>query len=307
MPVTSHILRLCLASSLAATLCFASASSRADVTKDQCVDANAKGQDLRRVDKLSAAREQFLHCALPSCPVLVRDDCTKRLDELESAQPSIVFDAKDGSGRDVSGVRVTVDGRPAAEKLDGTALQVDPGEHVFVFAAADQTPVTQSFVIKEGDKERRERIVIGAAALAMPPPSSEPASVQPTGGQESDHGMRSRRILGYGVGAIGVGGIAAGTVFAVMAASEATQQQKDCGNPSCSAAGHMAANTDHSTGEMDRTISIVSFAAGGALLVGGAILVITGGRPVKPSTSTGMLLLPTLRPGGGEMLLMGEF
>lgn len=103
------------------------------------------------------AREQLRTCGDTSCPALIRDDCAKRLDEPERAQPAIVFDAKDGAGRDLSAVHVTVDGRPFAERLDGAALKVDPGEHVFVFTVPDEPPVSQTFVVKEGEKERRER------------------------------------------------------------------------------------------------------------------------------------------------------
>jgi hypothetical protein len=91
----------------------AASLARADPpTKVQCVDANAKGQDLRRDGELSGARAQFRACAVSACPALVRDDCNRRLDEVERAQPTIVFDTKDAAGRDLSAVKVLVDGAP---------------------------------------------------------------------------------------------------------------------------------------------------------------------------------------------------
>ncbi len=93
--------------------------ARADMTKDQCIDANGKGQVLRRDGKLAAAREQLRSCADPSCPAMVRDDCNKRLDSLEAAQPSMVFDVKDAAGADVINVVVTVDGQKLTDHLDG--------------------------------------------------------------------------------------------------------------------------------------------------------------------------------------------
>jgi hypothetical protein len=132
-----------------------------DVTKDQCVDANTKAQSLRRSSKLVAARAQLAICADPRCPAMVRDDCTQRIDELEKVQPTIVFDAKDGAGNDLSEVRVSMDGKPFVGRLDGTALAVDPGPHAFTFEVTGQPIVTRGFVLKEGEKLRRERIVIG--------------------------------------------------------------------------------------------------------------------------------------------------
>jgi hypothetical protein len=236
---------------------------------------------------------------------MVRDDCTKRLDELENAQPAIVFDAKDASGRDVSLVQVTLDGHPITERLDGTALQVDPGEHVFVFTAPGQAPVTQAFVLKEGDKERRERILIGAGATAPLSGESLAISTSPQTAPGSRGGMGPQKILGLVAGGMGVAGLAAGGVFTALSISEGNQQQKDCPTSSCGVHDHALATSDHSTGETEQTVSIVGFAAGGALLVGGAILFFTGHS--TESARTGMLLVPSVGPGGGGMFLRGEF
>src|SRR5215469_5136429 len=104
------------------------ASAEAEVTKDQCIDANASAQTLRKNGKFREAREQLHLCLDPHCPKLVSRDCATRLDELDLAQPTIVFDAKDRTGNDLGAVKVTVDGRPLVDKLDGTAVPVDPGE-----------------------------------------------------------------------------------------------------------------------------------------------------------------------------------
>jgi hypothetical protein len=132
-----------------------------DVTKDQCVDANSKAQPLRRAGKLVAARAQLAICADPRCPGIVRDDCTQRLDDLERVQPTIVFDAKDSAGNDLSEVKVSMDGKALVGRLDGTAIAVDPGPHAFTFEVSGQPNITRGFVLKEGEKLRRERIVIG--------------------------------------------------------------------------------------------------------------------------------------------------
>jgi hypothetical protein len=89
------------------------------ITKTECIDANTQAQSLRRDGKLSAARVQLLKCSDPGCPSIIRDDCTSRLDEVEKAQPTIVFDGKDGDGHDLVAVSVTIDGQPFADKLDG--------------------------------------------------------------------------------------------------------------------------------------------------------------------------------------------
>src|SRR6186713_3235657 len=77
-------------------------AARAETMKVQCIQANTNAQSLRRDGKLAQAREQLRFCGQSKCPGLVSADCIKRLDELESAQPTVVFDAADTSGRPVN-------------------------------------------------------------------------------------------------------------------------------------------------------------------------------------------------------------
>jgi uncharacterized iron-regulated membrane protein len=301
MSRSAHLLFVALA---VVTFLLSPGTARADMTKAQCIDANTKGQDLRRDGKLSAAREVLRTCATPSCPAILSDDCAKRLDELDRAQPTIIFDAKDGSGRDLILVKVTVDGVPLADKLEGTALQVDPGEHVFVFTEPDQAPVTRTFVLKEGDKERRERVVIGPALVPAVTPQPSRASSSPPG--ESRGGMGTQEILGLVTGGVGVVGVVLGVVFGAMTLSEASQQQKDCASAT-NCLHYSEAASDHSTGATDRTISTVGFIAGGALIAGGAALFFTAGPRSEVPASTGLQLMPAVGLGSAGMLLKGEF
>ena len=62
-----------IAGSAAAFACLLGLSSpaqAADVGK--CVEANAHAQDLRRDEKLAAARAELMTCGNPECPQLVR-------------------------------------------------------------------------------------------------------------------------------------------------------------------------------------------------------------------------------------------
>ena len=153
---------------LAAATALASPSAHA-LTKDQCVDANTSAQSLRREGKFGAAREQLTLCIDSRCPGIVRYDCTQRLDELERAQPTIVFDAKNVAGDDVVLVHVTVDGggsrrhprRPRSGGRSGPP-------RVHVRDAPGQPATTYRLVLKEGEKDRRERIVLGAPAEPSP-------------------------------------------------------------------------------------------------------------------------------------------
>ncbi|MCL2448559.1 MAG: hypothetical protein FWD17_06410, partial [Polyangiaceae bacterium] len=107
-----------------------SSVARADgssIPAKTCIDANAKAQELRHDGKLAAVRAELNRCVDRACPSMVRDDCARRLDELDHAQPTVVFSVKDGDGADMSAVSVTIDGQKVADRLDGSALPVDPG------------------------------------------------------------------------------------------------------------------------------------------------------------------------------------
>jgi hypothetical protein len=310
---------LLLAAPIAALSLLVTAPARAEVTKDQCVDANGEAQDLRREGKLSAAREKLVVCSNRPCPAMVRDDCTKRLDELEKAQPTVAFEAKDAAGNDVSVVRVTVDGKPLAERLDGTALRVDVGQHVFTFEVVGQPPVSRTLVMTEGEKGRREVVAIGTANPPSPAPASPSALATATAGSQPPAAgpsnteqppttgrMGTQRVFGLVTGGIGLAGVAVGSVFGALTLSEKNQQNIDCAS-STSCTSRASALGDHSTGMTDSTISTAAFIAGGALLLGGALLFVTGGPTSEQSPTTGMMVVPSVGPGGGGMLLRGAF
>jgi hypothetical protein len=144
-------------------LSFAGAARADEPGMQECIAANEKSGPLQHRGMLREARAQLRLCATPSCPTLIRDDCVSGATRLDAAVPSVVFAAQDGSGNDLTAVVVTMDGQVLADTLDGKAVEVDPGEHAFRFETPGQPPVEKHLVILEGEKDRRERIVIGAA------------------------------------------------------------------------------------------------------------------------------------------------
>jgi hypothetical protein len=322
--------RLLLAATLT-TFAFAPARARADITKDECIDANGRAQDLRRDGKLSAAREQLRECASVSCPAMVREDCASRLDELQRAQPTIVFEVRDELGVNLSAVRVTVDGTAITDRLDGAPLPVDVGEHVFAFETADRAPVTRTLVIVEGQKERRVRIALAGTvrpagspgfARAVAGHDESPARAQEPGpivvppapvARPSDRftpgrGMGTQKILGVAAGTAGVAGVALGSVFGLMAISEKSRQSTDCGSAqSCTESGRARALHDRSNGITDGAISTAGFIAGGALLIAGAALFFSAAPPSDQRAGTSLVVVSVIGLGAGEVSFIRAF
>jgi hypothetical protein len=279
-----------------AALALVSGAAAARESKRECVRANTKGQSLKLDHKLGAARREFVLCSDPSCPWIVRNDCAQRLAAVERAQPTIVFEARDPSGQAVTAVRVTVDGQPLADGLDGSALAVDPGEHVFVFSATRRAPVTRQLTITEGEKDRHELIAMGPVAPPPPPP-------RPPVRAEKPSTWTTHKVVGVAVAGTGVAAIAVGSVFGILTSSAVSSQKSDCPSPT-NCPNHAAALSDHSGAQTDAAVSSTLFVVGAALLVTGVVFWLTS---PKPSESPDLAVVPAASPSGGGMWLRGRF
>jgi hypothetical protein len=204
----------------------------ADPTTADCLAATEHSFALRNQHKLRDARAELLICSAPSCPADIRAECLRRVADTNVAIPTIVFEAKDASGNDLSVVKVSMDGQTLAEQLEGPALSIDPGVHVFTFETPGQPVVQKRFVIREGEKDRRERITIGAVAVgASAAPSTETASTESSvilkaepatvQSQADSTSWGAQKDVGVVLGAAGVAGLATGVIFSLVYDSRA--------------------------------------------------------------------------------------
>lgn len=311
---------------------FGARPAHADPTKDQCVEADTRAQAFRRDGQLSAAREQLRTCMAQSCPALVRDDCSERFDELERVQPTIVFDVTDGNGRDVTAVRIKIDGQPWVDHVDGTALAVNPGSHTFTFEIEGQAPVVKPLVLREGEKARHERVVIGPSSATTPAPAPAPntppqalvpAPTAPTSslsappaatsveapatpGAENEPAARGpMRALGFAGIGIGAAGIGIGGVAGLLAFADWASAKSKCTASSCSSSSRSDAESDRSTAQTAATVSTVGFVAGGVLLATGIVLVVAAPRSGAPEHGLG--IVPVIGSGGAGLQIQGGF
>jgi hypothetical protein len=277
-------------------------------TQKACVGANAQGQQFRRNGKFGAAREQFQLCNVPACPVVVAEDCTTRVDELDVAQPTVIFDVRDRAGHDVSDATVALDGDPFADRLNGAAVRVDPGEHVFTFTLPNEAPVLQKVVIKEGEKGRRVRVSLSPEAVPSPAVTAEPAAPPPQASEPPVDGHKAnlRRTIGMVATGVGAASVLVGGAFGLLTLVAVSDQQANCPTTQNCPNRAQAAN-DHSTWTTDSVISGTTLVAGGVFVAGGLYLWLTSHRaPEKPAART-VSLVPAVGPNGASALLYGEF
>jgi hypothetical protein len=159
----------------------AAPAARADETA-RCIAAAEKGQDTRDHRRLAEAREQFVICSRDACPPAIRKDCAQWLSDVEARLPSVVLGARDAHGNDIASVHVTLDGRPFADRLAGASLNVNPGEHTFVFEQPGSEPASLRVIVREGEKNRLLSVTLAGTPPERPigpAPSPEP-TIGPT-------------------------------------------------------------------------------------------------------------------------------
>jgi hypothetical protein len=165
-----------------------------------CIAAFDHGQRLKTDRKLRRAQTELLVCTQETCPSVLRADCAGVLRNVQAALPTIVLAADDGEGHDITDVKVLVGSEVVAQKIDGRAIEFDPGTYDFRFERADAAPITVHHVLREGEKNRAVR-----ASFAK-----KPTSLSTTTRPMPD--VTERDVIGYAIPAslAGLGVIALG-------------------------------------------------------------------------------------------------
>ncbi len=250
------------------------------------------GRSLVQLSRLVEAREVFLKVQRDNSTAdgneRALDDATSELAKLEPRVPRVALSLVGGNS---DGVRITVDGKEFRAVLLGIEQPFDPGEHT-IEVTGQGRKLTTTARVEEGahdsialDLSKGEPYVDPDATPAVAE-ENVPAT---TGNQESVgtddvKGKDGMRIGSYVALGLGAGGLALGTVFAFQAKSNAGKSNDICdaadareGTTNC--AGR---TTDEQTQvekyddkfKSARTVSIIGFAAGGALVATGVTLLI---------------------------------
>jgi hypothetical protein len=189
--------------------------------EDACIAASEKAQRLKNDGKLSEARDQLALCSADNCPSIVRTDCNKWMGEVLAALPSVVLAAKDAAGKDIVEAKVLVDGKVVAQSLDGRAIKIDPGVHLFRFEASGYAPGEERVVVRSGEQNRIVSLKLDAqAATATPPPPPPPET------------KSNYPFVPIGIGFAGAVVLAVAIYIDTSATSDAHDLRKTCA-PEC--------------------------------------------------------------------------
>jgi hypothetical protein len=187
---------------------------------------------------------------------------------------------------DTEGLTVLRDGQELARAEWGVAMPLDPGAHRFeARARGKKTWSTDVRVTAAGQRLRVDVPKLQADVELATAPSAE--------AKGSSWG--TQRYVGVGLAGVGVAGLVVGTIFGLRASSRNTDAAAHCvADKYCDAEGLRLDDEGRSAG----TISTVAFIAGGAALVGGAVVFLTA-PAARPSDGASASPRPAVRIGGG--------
>lgn len=241
------------------------ATAIASPTKEECVDANSRGQVARKQGQLHDALEAFRTCADSACPAVVRKDCAGRVEDVERAIPTIVVEAT-ANGHKVDNATFVVDGSPFRPHADGSASEIDPGPHHFIFRVPGKPDIARDVAVDEGARGQ----VVSATFEEAP---RKEANWVP---------------LGIGIGSAGAVGVVLGGVFGVLTLTTWSTVKNECAT--AATCDYPKATSDRNTALGFATASDVAFVVGGVLLASGITIVILGLRvtPVAGPRTIGL-------------------
>lgn len=249
--------------------------ARAD---DACLNAPVEGQKLQRAGKLLLARNVFASCARKSCPSEIVQDCTRWVEEVGAALPSVALAARDQDGKDLLDVTVSIDGSsPVA--VSARATDVDPGPHHFVFRRAGAADVTVERLLREGEKAREVVATFGAPKAALP--VVPPPAPQPT---------ETSRPIPAGAWILGGVGVLAIASFATFGALGVSQRSSDGCDTGCPASQKDTVDTELRVADVSLGVAVVALGAA-------AWIFFTRKEVERPASSASIGLVH--RPGGG--------
>jgi hypothetical protein len=276
------------------------AESESPPQQVDCVQAFENGQRLRKDGKLKAATEALISCSQPTCPAFIAKECTGLYTEAQTSLPSVALGANDEQGQPLTDVAVYLDGELLTKRLDGRAVNVDPGLHEFRFEYEKKPPVLIKSLVAEGEKNKSVN-----ATFQDPNPGKKEqlkaTAVTTTPIQSPEAKAASLPVVPFVVGGVGIVALAGGIILRLVADNDYDQLNGTC-RPNCS---------DSQVSSVDRkyTISTISMAAGGVAIAGAAagLLYFAVSGPDKSAPTAALSVMPLQQGQGALAAWTGRF
>jgi hypothetical protein len=231
-----------------------------------------------------------------------RDYAQTQADALEPRLPRLTISVLE---HPPAGLVVARDGAPIDTGALGVALYVDPGAHAITASAPGFEAFSRTVTLVEGKAETLAIPVLAAVPVrATAPPRSSGEGHAATLPPERVISP-TRKYVAMAIGAAGVASIGIGLLFGGKANSALNDAKALCG------ANLVCSTDDYARGQQlirdtrsEATISTVLVAAGGAAIVTGAVVWLTGRGPRERGTAQ---IVPVTYDRGSGLAVTGRF
>ncbi|MGC4090706.1 MAG: hypothetical protein QM756_23110 [Polyangiaceae bacterium] len=229
-----------------------------------CAEAYEKAQEQRKAGQLVGARESLQSCLNDACPDFIRGDCTAWFSEVQAELPTLVFQAR-AQGEDLSQVRVSAGERVLSARLDGQAVELDPGEYDLRFEAEGMRPFTQHVVVARGERNRLIEVqLVPLPSTSEPPPA--PPKVVPAPPPVAKARSWAAPLVFGGIGVLGVGAFAG---LGAWGRSQESSLKNSC-SPDCSSQQVGEVRTKYLLADVSLGVGVASLALGAYFLIAGS-------------------------------------
>jgi tetratricopeptide (TPR) repeat protein len=235
-----------------------------------------------------------------------RDYAQQQADALEPRLPKLTISVPE---HPPAGLVVARDGAPIDAGALGVALYLDPGPHAITASAPGFEALTRTVTLAEGKAETLALPALTAVpvrATAAPQAPPQAPNERPTATSQPELVISpTRRYVAMAVGAAGVASIGVGLFFGSKANSAYHDAKALCGsNLVCSTDNYTRGQQLIRDTRSDATISTVLIAAGGAAIVTGAVVWLTGRRPHERGIAQ---IVPVTYDRGSGLAVTGRF
>jgi hypothetical protein len=223
------------------------------------------------------------------------------IEELEPRVPHLTIALAPGAPKGTKVLRKGVELGPASL---GSPLPVDPGELEIEVRAPGHA--SRRYTVKMSESGDDKLVVEPGEPEPVAPPaattSTKPAIApeQPLPPPKRDATIRS---IGYVVGGAGLVGLGVGVVFSLQAKSKDDKSLKYCDGSTCNDPAGMDL-TEQS--QSAARIAAIAYVAGGALTVGGLVMILVGSKE-EPPNARSVSLRPSLGPGHAGLNIGGRW
>jgi hypothetical protein len=218
---------------------------------------------------------------------------------LEPTLSRLVIQVPEGS--DLPELEIKRDGSAVRRAAWGSAMPVDPGEHLIEASAHGKIAWKHS--VNVAAKADTKTVVVPALENAPTPPPSAVSTTAPVSVQ-ADTRSASRSPAGWvamGFGAVGVG---VGTFFGLRALSQQKTADKDCDGDVCHNPTALAANSE---AIKSANLATVGFGVGIVGIGVGTFLLLSGGSSSSRTATNSPSIVGSVGPSSGGVAVSGRW